>query len=529
MSVWLMNGARGHRWDGIRLYGRPPVLAPPAWALTERIWEGMGLRPGAGAMRGGVLDAVDAEPRASLADPARQRVQDHCQDRDRDPDRQPAQAHERTQAQAHAEAQAEAQAQDQVQLAVEVDRLVAAVPVGVRQIVLVVPDGTRVGPWRQLLPRVLTALATAVPRGQRTLLVASGVHAVLSAEALGRHLLPTDPRPSKTLEPWAVVQNGDKRFQGHVAVGQTPAGTPVRLHPAYAEADWRVLLGEISWHYFAGFGGGRKLVFPGLGEPAGIAQNHRRAIILPEDASADPGDVGIDQVCWQERCGPGRLAGNPVHEDLEEAVALAPPHWVVTTVDAPPPDPDPARPRHFGFRVHQGPYPAAFAEAAQAFERAHRVGFTSAPRVLLTDAGGRPRDATFLQAHKSLQHGARFVPRGGRLLLAAECADGLGSATLARFAAHPEGFRPLVGMRDDPLSVIHLQTLTALLGAVRAVSVGLWSALPPDVVRALRMTPLANEDEARAWAGAGGPTSWGWLPRAERFLPPVGFKGGALP
>jgi hypothetical protein len=156
------------------------------------------------------------------------------------------------------------------------------------------------------------------------------------------------------------------------------------------------------------------------------------------------------------------------------------------------------------------------------------VGFTAAPRVLLTDAGGRPRDATFLQAHKSLQHGARFVPRGGRLLLAAECADGLGSATLARFAADPERFRPLVGMREDPLSVIHLQTLTALLSAVRAVSVGLWSALPAEVVRALRMTPLVSEDEARAWAVAGGPTSWGWLPRAERFLPPAGFKGGAL-
>ena len=112
--------------------------------------------------------------------------------------------------------------------------------------------------------------------------------------------------------------------------------------------------------------------------------------------------------------------------------------------------------------------------------------------------------------------------------MAAECADGLGSATLARFAAAPGRFRPLVGMRENPLSVLHLQTLTALLSVVRAVPVGLWSALPAEVVRALGMAPLASEEEARAWAVAGGSTSWGWLPRAERFLPPAGFKGGAL-
>jgi nickel-dependent lactate racemase len=519
-----MYGTRGHRWDGIRMFGRPPVLAPPAWALTERTWEGTGLWTGEGTARGDAPAAVDVEMRMIPADSGKDQAQASIQAQAPDQPQDPIQTQVPAQVQEHVQDRVQMQAQ----LAAEVDRLIAAVPVGARRIVLVVPDGTRVGPWRALLPHVLTALAGAIPRSRRTLLVASGVHAVLSAETLARHLLPNDPEPSKTLEAWAVTQNGDNQFQGHTSVGRTPAGTPVRLHPAYLEADWRILLGEISWHYFAGFGGGRKLVFPGLAEPAGIAENHRRAILLPEDAASDPDGVGIERVRWQERCGPGRLAGNPVHEDLEAAVALAPPHWVLTAVDDPPPDPDPARPRRFGFRVHQGPYPAAFAEAAEAFERAHRVGFTVAPRVLLTDAGGRPRDATFLQAHKSLQHGARFVPRGGRMLLAAECADGLGSATLARFAADPERFRPLVGIREDPLSVIHLQTLTALLSAVRVVSVGLWSALPAAVVRALGMMPLASEEEARAWAVAGGPASWGWLPRAERFLPPAGFKGGAL-
>jgi lactate racemase len=478
------------------MFGRPPVLAPPAWALTERLWQATGLLPGVGPGRSVDADAVDGKRGSTWADSS--------------PDR------------------AAVPDQDEDQLAAEVDRLVATVPSGTRRLVLVVPDGTRVGAWRNLLPRLLPVLATAVPGSRRSLLVASGVHAVLEPEAIHRHLLPDDPEPSKALESWTVIQNGHNGFREHVSVGATPAGTPIRLHPAYVEADWRILLGEISWHYFAGYGGGRKLVFPGLADPEGVAENHRRAVVLPAGAEANPEALEIDSVRWREGCGPGQLAGNPVHEDLEAAVSLAPPHWVVTAVDAPPSDPDPARPRQFGYRVFQGPYPAAFAEAAEAFELRHRVGFTAAPRVLLTDAGGRPRDATFLQANKSLQHGARFVPRGGRLLLAAECRDGLGSATLARYAAAPERFRPLAGMREDPLSVLHLQTLTALLRAVRAVRVGLWSELSAEVVGALGMTPLASEEEAQDWAVAGGPMAWGWLPRAERFLPPAGFKVGAV-
>lgn len=490
VSIWLMYGTQGYRWDGIRMFGRPPVLAPPAWALAERTWEGTGVLPPVGRLSEGspCPCAADTVQTVALTGPSPR--------------------HE--------------------QLAAEVGRLVAAVPPGARRIALVVPDGTRVGPWREVLPHVLATLGRTAPGSRCTLLVASGVHSVLDSTALVRHLLPTDLDPSKTLEAWTVIQNGDNEFRDHVSVGETPAGTPVRLHPAYLAADWRILLGDISWHYFAGFGGGRKLVFPGLGEPAGVALNHRRAVILPPGALSDPGAVEIARIRMQDRCGPGKLDGNPVHEDLEAAVALAPPHWIVTVVDDPPPDPDPALPLRFGFSVHQGPYPAAFVDATEAFERVHRAGFTAAPRVLLADAGGRPRDATFLQAHKSLQHGARFVPSGGRLLLAAECRDGLGSTTLARFAEAPESFRPLAGMREDPLSVIHVQTLAALLRAVRAVVVGLWSGLPADVVRALGMTPLSSEEEARAWAVAGGEASWGWLPRAERFLPPRGFKGGAV-
>jgi nickel-dependent lactate racemase len=468
VSVWLLRGRRTCRWDAIRLLGRPPVLSPPAWALTARVWEGIG------------ADSGPLEPSVEPTD--------------------------------------------------FLEEMCAAIPGKTLRIAFVVPDATRVGGWRVLLPRVLEEVRKRCPAAALRLLIASGVHAVVPRAFLLAHLLPGVPNPEKLLEGWTIIQNGENGFRSHRQVGTTPAGTPVRLHPEYLDASWRILLGGISYHYFAGYGGGRKLVFPGLGEPGGIAVNHRRAVRIP--AQADPERAMLSEIEWEGRCAPGLLKGNPVHEDLDCAARLAPPHWVATVVDQPPDDPDPASPRPFPVRVIQGSYPAALDEAGARHDHAHRIPFTCAPSLLLVDAGGEPRDATFLQAHKSLQHAIRFIASGGRILLVAECADGLGSATLSRYASDPEGFRPLRGLSGDPLGGIHLQTVVALRHAAGMARVGLWSGLPDSTVRGLGLEPLHREEEALEWcreamaAGTHPPPSWGWLPRAERFLPAPGWLGG---
>lgn len=551
MSVWLRRGERSYRWDGYALFGRPPVVVPPAWALTERVWEAIGERPR--------LSEAEVDPADWL------------------------------------------------------DEVVGSVPDGIERLCLVIPDGTRVGAWQSLLPALLRALGR-TGASSRLLLVASGTHAVLDPAALDAHLRPEPSErqeirkslnlaehrehpggPENPLEGWEVIQNGDKGFDGHVSVGGTPRGTPVRLHPGYLASDYKILLGEVSYHYFAGFGGGPKLVFPGLADVVGAATNHQLAFRIdgandtggsgsggtgssasgsggagtgpsgsvgsgPSGSGDDisgtvgsgssgselsgsgvgssgtagsgasessPGEVRLETLRWHLGCAPASLSGNPVHEDLLEAVSLAPPDWVITAAESPPPDPDPAFPRPFPTTVLQGPYPLAFDRAVELREAIGRVALTKAPDLLLADAGGRPRDATFLQAHKSLQHAARFVAPGGRILLAAGCEEGMGSRTLERYAANPGGFRPFAGTDDDPRAVLHLQTLIAMRHAVSQTRVGLWSELPAGIVRALGMEPLSSENEAREWcASAGGDIHWGWLPRAERFLPAPGWLGG---
>lgn len=519
MAICLRYGDRFIRLDGIGLFATPPVVVPPAWARAERTQEmahvaepSQGRSP-LGEVPGGLADRA------------------------------------------------------------WVDACLEKIPDRARSIVLVVPDATRAGCWSQalrlLLPAVNAWARAAHQGGTRdlTLLVAGGVHAVLARDRLLRHLLPGDAQPEKALEGWRVIQNGDNGFRDHIPVGETGFGTPVRLHPAYVRADWKMLLGEVSYHYFAGFGGGRKLVFPGLGEPAGIAVNHRRALRLPAGKAGEDGPR-LDEIEWEPACAPGRLAGNPVHLDLDEAAALARPDWVMTALEEPPTDPDPALAPSRRLRIEQGPYPGAVDRVSAGYDAVHRVCFTTAPDLLIADAGGTPRDSTFLQAHKSLQHGARFLPKGGALLLVASCREGIGSVTLSTYAAgrgesSPGDFRPLAGAGSDPVAALHVQTLVAFRRAVAWARVGLWSELPAEMVAGLGMEPLADEEQALAFcrsvqscestasrgsarrpanagaevrtAGAASPARprrdgffWGWLPRAERFLPADGWLGGGL-
>jgi len=68
------------------------------------------------------------------------------------------------------------------------------------------------------------------------------------------------------------------------------------------EAHKIVIISSVEPHYFAGYTGGRKSFLPGIASYKTIEQNHKLAL--------KPGAKAL------------ALKGNPVHEDMEEAINL---------------------------------------------------------------------------------------------------------------------------------------------------------------------------------------------------------------
>src|SRR5690606_24505587 len=306
------------------------------------------------------------------------------------------------------------------------DQTIAALPATQEshRLCLVVPDATRSGAFLALIPPLLRRLGD-LPFAERTLLVATGTHRPVSVDELRAHWTRHETE-TIAWDRWRLVQNSEDRFERHREVGRTKQGTPVRIHPAYLDADVRIVVGEVTHHYFAGYGGASKMIFPGIADPEGAMRNHRLALV--EDGAQR----------WNDACAPGRVERNPVAQDLAEAARLAPAAWAVIADPRPPANPDPATPTAFPVRVLQGWTDAPddpVDEARCSLDARGTVVFTRAPDLLIVDAGGAPRDATFLQAHKSLQHAVRFVPPGGSILWIARCQEGFGSRALESLAS----------------------------------------------------------------------------------------------
>ena len=85
-----------------------------------------------------------------------------------------------------------------------------------------------------------------------------------------------------------------------IFLGTTFRGTRVLLNSQIMMADRVLAIGSVEPHYFAGYTGGRKMIVPGIAAYSTIVSNHSLAM--------EPGAQ------------PLRLLGNPLHEDLMEAL-----------------------------------------------------------------------------------------------------------------------------------------------------------------------------------------------------------------
>jgi nickel-dependent lactate racemase len=265
---------------------------------------------------------------------------------------------------------------------------------------LVVADKTRLCGYPQYLPVLLDVLAArgADPRKIRLFI------------AYGTHMPQSDAESQKAYGPafdryeWVQHRCDRDRF---VELGKTSRGTPVRLRADILESSCLITFGAVSHHYFAGYGGGRKLIFPGLGEKTAIYANH--GLFL------DPAGRSLSRGCRS-----GRLDGNPLAEDLVEIESFRAADLAV----------------HGILDSHGQVCDLLVGQGAEHFRQAcdrhaiHcEVSTDKLYDLVVASCGGYPKDINFIQSHKAIHHAADFVRDGGRLIVLAHCRDGIGSRT----------------------------------------------------------------------------------------------------
>jgi lactate racemase len=92
-------------------------------------------------------------------------------------------------------------------------------------------------------------------------------------------------------------------YENCETVGQTSFGTPVMINKEYLSCDLRIGIGSFIPHQFCGFGGGYKIVFPGIAHIDSIQQHHGELLMKNMES------------CW----GLGKCAPNCMLDDIREA------------------------------------------------------------------------------------------------------------------------------------------------------------------------------------------------------------------
>jgi nickel-dependent lactate racemase len=340
-------------------------------------------------------------------------------------------------------------------------------------VVVVFPDLTRPMPNRTVLPPLLAELeARGVPDAHITLLCATGTHRMATPAEMEELVGPD------IVARYAIVDHDSERGD-HVAVGQVD-GVAVRLQRQYVEADVRIITGFVEPHFFAGFSGGPKAVCPGLAATETILEAHHPRRIADPRATFDTRE------------------GNPVHDFVRAAVDLASPHVSVdVTINQ----------ERQVTAVFCGPMTETH-DRACAFAQSSAVQQVGAPfDVVVSTNGGHPLDRNLYQAVKGMAAAERIVVRGGDIVMAAACGDGVpADGAFARLLEEAGTADDLVHASGAPrLDLWQAQVLGRVLQQAR---VHLFSAgLSEEATRGAQLDPvedLSAAVEAALANGTGG-------------------------
>ena len=326
------------------------------------------------------------------------------------------------------------------------------------KIVIVTSDITRPMPTAKVMPALLDELYAAGVDGKDiTLVFALGSH---------RKHTPEEQRKLAGERAWAEINCVDSDPKDAVLLGHTAAGTPVAITRVVAEADRRICIGNIEYHYFAGYSGGAKAIMPGVSTREAIQSNHSMMV--------------------NPACCAGALETNPLRMDIEEAGRMTGIDFILNVV----------------LSEHKEILCAVAGDATEA----HRAGcrfldklyckeLKEGADIVLVSQGGAPKDLNLYQTQKALDNARHAVKPGGVIVLIGSCKEGLGERVFEEWMTKSPSAASMIERigRDFQLGG---HKAAAIAMVLEKADIYLVSDLEDDFVRSIFLTPQPSAQAA---------------------------------
>jgi nickel-dependent lactate racemase len=179
----------------------------------------------------------------------------------------------------------------------------ARIAKGKKEVVIVIDDMTRTTRAHQIVPPVLEELKRAWVRSDHIrFIMGGGLHGAWYRDDFAKKI------GEENVEEFPVYNHNP--FGNCEKIGETRKGTPVEINAEYNSCDLRIGIGSVVPHPQAGYGGGAKIILPGISTYQTVLHNHTAVY------NQNP-DIASFKFFW------GFLHGNVMREDIEEAGKLA--------------------------------------------------------------------------------------------------------------------------------------------------------------------------------------------------------------
>jgi nickel-dependent lactate racemase len=247
----------------------------------------------------------------------------------------------------------------------------------------------------------------------------------------------------------------DSRDKGSLkAMGKTSRGTELFFNQLVFDADGIVVVGSVEPHYFAGYTGGRKFLLPALAWYDSIAMNHSLAV--------------------EESAKVLALDGNPVHEDLMEALHKFGRFDDIFSIQL----------------VLNDKHQVSFASAGhivQSFNRAvecaNQIYVPIVPKRadIVISVNTPPLDIDLYQSQKAIDNVKLSVNKGGIIILVSNCREGIGDKSFYEMLTSNTDFTKV--RKFGCHKAVKIRNL------LREVSIFAVTSMDASIPRAIGLTP----------------------------------------
>lgn len=327
-----------------------------------------------------------------------------------------------------------------------------------KKIAIISSDITRPMPTYKVMPMLLDELYEAGAEPENITLVFG----------LGSHRKHSEEEKKKLAgeRAYKEISCVDSDADDCVRLGSTKNGTVVDITRSVAEADIRICLGNIEYHYFAGYSGGAKAIMPGVASHASIQSNH--TMMVREEAHA------------------GKLEGNPIREDIEEAGRMCGIDYILNVV----------------LDEHKQIIYAVAGDAVKAhrkgcafLDRLYQKPLKEKADIVIVSQGGAPKDLNLYQTQKALDNSKYAVADGGTIILVGSCKEGLGQSTFERWMTQSKTPGEMIERIKENFQ-LGGHKAAAIAMVLEKADIYLVSEMEDDFVKSIFMRPYGNLQQA---------------------------------